>query len=61
VVGRPLNEQDLRKRCGINVLGIMRKEEMISKVCTEENIQQHDILQMMGNQLNIDKFRKWID
>lgn len=61
VVGHPLNELDLRKRCGINVLGIMRKDKMIDQVRPEEKIQQHDVLYVMGSQLNIDKFRKWID
>ncbi len=61
VVGKTLSELDLRNKYGINVLGISRKNELISNIRPDEKILKRDVLYVMGNKLSIDKFRKSID
>lgn len=61
VIGKTINELDIRNKFGVNILGIMRKEELISNIKPEEKILRRDILYVTGNKPNIDKFRKSID
>lgn len=61
VIGKPINELDVRNKFGVNILGIMRKDELISNITAEERICRRDILYVTGHQLDIDKFRKSID
>ena len=61
VIGKTINELDIRNKFGVNILGIMRKEELISNIKPEEKILRGDILYVTGNKPNIDKFRKSID
>jgi len=61
IIGKPINELDVRNKFGVNILGIMRKDELISNIKPEERIYRRDILYVTGNKLNIDQFRKSID
>ncbi len=61
IVGKSIDELEVRNKFGVNILGILRKGELISNVKPDEKICQRDILYITGNQLNIDKFRKSID
>ncbi len=61
IVGKSIDELDIRNKFGINILGIMRDNELISNVRPDEKILKHDVLYVMGNQPSIDKFRKSID
>lgn len=61
IIGKTISELDIRNKFGVNILGIMRKEELISNIKPEEKILRGDILYVTGNKLNIDKFRKSID
>lgn len=59
-LGKPLSEMDLRAKYGINILGIMRKEEMLDMVNPEEVLKQHDVLYIQGNTHDIEVFHKVI-
>ncbi len=61
IVGRTVNELDIRNRFGVNILGIMRGEELISNIRPDERILKRDILYVMGSKTSINKFRKSID
>jgi CPA2 family monovalent cation:H+ antiporter-2 len=61
IAGKSINELNIRNIFGINILGILRGDELINNVKPEEKILQHDILYVIGNKLSIDKFRKSID
>jgi len=61
IIGKPINELDVRNKFGVNILGILREDELISNITAEERICRRDILYVTGHQLNIDKFRKSID
>jgi monovalent cation:H+ antiporter-2, CPA2 family len=61
IIGKTIHELDIRNKFGVNILGIMRKKELISNIKPEDKILRRDILYVTGNQLNIDKFRKLIE
>ncbi|MDZ7738495.1 MAG: cation:proton antiporter [Bacteroidales bacterium] len=61
ITGKSLKEIDLRNVYGINVLGISRKDKMIINIRPDEKILKDDILYVMGNKKNINKFRKYIE
>lgn len=61
IIGKSLSELDLRNRFGINILGISRKDELISNVRPDEKILKRDTLYVIGNKLSIDKFRKFVE
>lgn len=61
IIGKTIVELDLRKKFGINILGIMRKEELISNIRPQEKMLRRDILYITGNHSNIEKFRKYIE
>ncbi|MCB0540412.1 MAG: monovalent cation:proton antiporter-2 (CPA2) family protein [Bacteroidetes bacterium] len=61
IIGKTINEMDIRNRFGVNILGIMRKDELISEIKPDEKILRRDILYVTGNTPNIDEFRRSID
>jgi CPA2 family monovalent cation:H+ antiporter-2 len=61
VAGKTLGELDLRNRFGINVLGISRKEVLISNILPSEKILRGDLLYVTGSNPGIDAFRKLIE
>lgn len=61
IVGKTLGELDLRNKYGMNVLGISRKNEIISQIRPDEKIYRRDVLYVMGHKTSIDEFRKSID
>ncbi len=61
IVGKSIDELEIRNKFGVNILGILRKGELVSNVNPYEKIFQRDVLYVMGSQPNIDKFRKSID
>lgn len=61
IVGKTIDQLEIRNKFGINILGIMRSKELISNIRSDEKIHKHDILYVMGSHLSIDKFRKSID
>jgi CPA2 family monovalent cation:H+ antiporter-2 len=40
ILGKPLNELNLRAKYGINILSIKRKNEMLESINPEENLHQ---------------------
>jgi CPA2 family monovalent cation:H+ antiporter-2 len=60
VLGKPLNELNLRANYGINILGIKRKDEMLDAVQPDEVLRQGDIIYIQGNQSNIEQFHRII-
>lgn len=61
IVGKAFNELDIRHKYGVNILGISRKDVLISNIMPDEKILKRDVLYVMGNKLNIDKFRRKIE
>jgi CPA2 family monovalent cation:H+ antiporter-2 len=61
IIGRSISELDVRNTYGINILGILRNDELISNISPEEKILRRDILYVTGTQPGIDKLRKSID
>ena len=61
IIGKSISELDIRNRFGVNILGIMREDELISNIKPDEKILNRDILYVTGNKPSIDKFRKSID
>lgn len=60
LIGRALSDMDLRNEYGVNVLGIIRREEMLEAVSPEEVILRGDLLFVNGKQSSIEAFRKMI-
>lgn len=56
VVGKSLKESQLRLEYGVNVLAIIRGEEVISNVDADERILQNDLVYISGHQEQISKF-----
>jgi CPA2 family monovalent cation:H+ antiporter-2 len=61
IVGKTLSELDVRNRFGINILGLSRKDELLTNTGPDEVILQRDILYVTGSQEGIDAFRKAIE
>jgi len=61
IVGRPIRELEVRRKFEVNILGIMRGDELITDVSPNEKILQRDILYVTGNNHSIDRFRKSVD
>ncbi|SDB25362.1 Kef-type potassium/proton antiporter, CPA2 family [Flavobacteriaceae bacterium MAR_2010_188] len=59
-LGKPLKDLNLRAEFGINILGIKRKNEMIQSVKPDEILKYGDIIYILGNQSNIERFHKLI-
>ncbi|MGB7786568.1 MAG: monovalent cation:proton antiporter-2 (CPA2) family protein [Salinimicrobium sp.] len=58
VAGKTIQEIDVRKKFGVNVLAISRKEQMINRVTPEEKLLQNDLVFISGDQEHIDSFFK---
>jgi CPA2 family monovalent cation:H+ antiporter-2 len=61
IVGKTLSELDVRNQYGINILGLSRKDELITNTGPNEVLLQRDILYVTGTQASIDQFRKHIE
>jgi CPA2 family monovalent cation:H+ antiporter-2 len=61
IVGKTLSELDVRNRFGINILGLSRKDELLTNTGPDEVILQRDILYVTGSQERIDQFRRIIE
>ncbi|MFS4417574.1 monovalent cation:proton antiporter-2 (CPA2) family protein [Maribacter sp. 2307ULW6-5] len=59
-LGKPLQELQLRANYGINILGIMRKDDLLQTIRPEETLKQHDIVYLQGNPHDIEHFHKVI-
>lgn len=57
---KSLEELDLRKRFGINILGITRQNTFMHHLSPEEHLKQGDILYFQGSSEQIDQFKSWI-
>lgn len=60
ILGKPLNELNLRIKYGINILSIKRDDEMLEIVRPDEVIKQGDIIYIQGNQGKVAQFHKLI-
>lgn len=61
IVGKTLSELDVRNQYGINILGLSRKDKLITNSGPDEILLQRDILYVTGKQESIDQFRKVIE
>ena len=61
IVGKTLSELDVRNQYGINILGLSRKDTLITNSGPDEILLQRDILYVTGKQESIDQFRKVIE
>jgi CPA2 family monovalent cation:H+ antiporter-2 len=60
IIGKPLQELNLRAQYGINILSIKRKKEMIESIQPSEIIKRGDIIYIQGSQRNVAQFHKLI-
>ena len=58
VVGKTIEEVDVRKRFGVNVLAVSRKGEMIKTVFPDVKLLRNDLVFISGDQEHIDSFYK---
>lgn len=56
VAGKTIAEANVRQRFGVNILAISRGKEMIHSVGPEEQIRQHDLVFVTGDQEQIAEF-----
>jgi CPA2 family monovalent cation:H+ antiporter-2 len=61
IIGKTINELDVRNKFELNIVGIMRNKELISHLKPDEKVLRRDTLYVIGNKANIDKFRKHIE
>lgn len=61
VVGKTINEANIRKNYSVNILAISRNGEMISNITPELKILQNDILYLSGNTKHIAAFYKEVN
>lgn len=61
IIGKTINELDVRNKSELNIVGIMRNKELISHLKPDEKVLRRDTLYVIGNKANIDKFRKHIE
>ena len=61
VTGKSVEEIDVRKRFGVNVLAISRKDEMINRIMPQEKLLQNDLVFISGDQEHIDSFFKAVN
>ncbi|MFD0798842.1 monovalent cation:proton antiporter-2 (CPA2) family protein [Maribacter chungangensis] len=59
-LGKPLKDLKLRANYGINILGIMRKDDILDAIRPEETLKQHDIVYIQGNPHDVELFHKVI-
>lgn len=58
VVGKTIEEVDVRKKFGVNVLAVSRKGEMIKTVFPNVKLLRNDLVFVSGDQEHIDSFYK---
>lgn len=56
VVGKTIQEAEIRARYGVNILAISRNDEMIHSILPEEKLIQNDRVFVSGDQEQIEKF-----
>lgn len=61
VTGKTIDEIDVRKKFGVNVLAISRKDEMINTITPEQKILKNDLVFISGDQEHIDNFFKAVN
>ncbi len=61
VTGKTIDEIDVRKKFGVNVLAISRKDEMINTITPEQKILKNDLVFISGDQEHIDSFYKAVN
>ncbi|WP_178987878.1 monovalent cation:proton antiporter family protein [Winogradskyella schleiferi] len=59
-LGKPIRELDLRALYGINILSIKRKNVMLESVQPDDVLKQGDVLYILGEQSNVERFQKLI-
>lgn len=61
VTGKTIDEIDVRKKFGVNVLAISRKDEMINTITPDQKILKNDLVFISGDQEHIDSFYKAVN
>lgn len=61
VTGKSISEINIRRKYGVNVLAISRKEEMINTIQPDEKIYKNDLVFISGDQPHIDAFFKAVN
>ena len=61
VAGKSIEEIDVRKKFGVNVLAISRKDQMINRITPGEKLLQNDMVFISGDQEHIDSFFKAVN
>ena len=61
VAGKSIEEIDVRRKFGVNVLAISRKDRMINRVTPKEKLLQNDMVFVSGDQEHIDSFFKAVN
>ncbi|MEN3012948.1 MAG: TrkA family potassium uptake protein [Dictyoglomus thermophilum] len=56
IIGKTIQELDLRKNYGLSIIAIQRGSELISDISPSERIQRGDILYIIGSFENLNKF-----
>ncbi|MBD3109916.1 TrkA family potassium uptake protein [Bacillus sp. AGMB 02131] len=56
MTGKSLRELDIRAKYKINVISILRNEEIIVAPAPDEQLQNHDVLVTIGKRSDLDKF-----
>ncbi|MGM0497374.1 MAG: cation:proton antiporter [Bacteroidota bacterium] len=58
ITGKTINQSNIRKRYGVNILAISRNEKTIYPIFPDEKIQQNDMIYVSGDPESIDMFYK---
>lgn len=61
VVGRSIEDIHVRRKYGVSILAILRKDNMINRVRPEEKLLQNDLVFISGDQEHIDQFFKAVN
>jgi monovalent cation:H+ antiporter-2, CPA2 family len=61
IVGKTLDEADIRQEYGVNVLAILRGDDMIEELSPDVKLHQHDRIFVIGSQSNVDRFYKAVN
>jgi CPA2 family monovalent cation:H+ antiporter-2 len=59
-LGKTLSELNLRRKYGINILVIKRRDDLLESIQPEDILRQGDILYIQGSQTNIEEFHQLI-
>lgn len=61
VVGKTVEDIDVRRRFGVNVLAVTRKKELITNITPDVKLLQHDLVYISGDQEHIDSFYRAVN